>query len=106
MHWGVFANSAAHLGPNGILAAQKFCDIFLGKIDIRYQYINSLLVNCFLLITLKFILSLVSRGLGALQGNFGTAQTNFFRPAKAGPHFRYCDHYVYSLSTSTKVRQT
>ena len=41
--------------------------------DMRYQYINSFQVNCFLSITLKFFLSLVSQGLGdALQGNFGT----------------------------------
>jgi hypothetical protein len=44
---------------------------FLWKKDIRYQYINNFQINCFLSITLKFILSLVSRGLGALQGNFG-----------------------------------
>ena len=56
----------------GIMVAQKLCNVFLWKKDIRYQYINSFQVNCFLSITLKFILSLVSRGLGALQGNFGT----------------------------------
>ena len=56
-----------------IMVAQQFCDIFLWKKDIRYQYINSFQVNCFLSITLKLILSLVSWGLGgALQGNFGT----------------------------------
>jgi hypothetical protein len=44
------------------MVAQKFCDIFLWKKDIRYQYINSFQVNCFFLsIILKFILSLVSR---------------------------------------------
>jgi hypothetical protein len=37
---------------------------FYEKKDIRYQYINSFQINCFLSITLKFILSLVSRGLG------------------------------------------
>ena len=39
-----------------------------------YQYINSFQINCFFLsISLKFILSLVSQGLGGpLQGNFGT----------------------------------
>ena len=51
-------------GPNGIMVAQTFCDIFFMKKDIRYQYINSFQINCFLSITLKFILTLVSRGLG------------------------------------------
>ena len=61
-------------GPNGRMVAQKFCDISLWKKDIRYQYVNSFQINCYLSITLKFILSLVSRGLGALQGNFGTGE--------------------------------
>jgi hypothetical protein len=81
------------------------------------QYINNFQINCFLSITLKFILSLVSRGLGALQGNFGTGvqlklrkhpnayiadsnfllgQNFFFGPANAGPHFRHCIHFVKS----------
>jgi hypothetical protein len=30
-------------GPNGIMVGHKFCDIFLWKKDIIYQYINSLL---------------------------------------------------------------
>jgi hypothetical protein len=51
-------------GPNGIMVAQQFCDIFMWKKDIRYQYINSSQVNCFLSITLKFIFPLVSRVLG------------------------------------------
>ena len=51
---------------------KHFVTFFLWKNDIRYQYINNFQINCFLSITLKFILSLVSRGLGALQGNFGT----------------------------------
>jgi uncharacterized membrane protein len=39
---------------------------FIEKKDIRYQYINSFQVNWFFLsITLKFILSLVSRGWGS-----------------------------------------
>jgi hypothetical protein len=53
------------------MVAQTFCDMFfLWKKDIRYQYINSFQINCFFLsISLKFILSLVSLGLGgALQG--------------------------------------
>jgi hypothetical protein len=52
------------------MVAQTFCDIFLWKKDIRFHYINSFQINCFLSITLKFMLSLVSWGLGALQGNF------------------------------------
>ena len=40
--------------------AQTF---YLWKKDIRYQYIKSFQINCFLSITLTFILSLVSRGL-------------------------------------------
>jgi hypothetical protein len=61
-------------GPNGIMVAQTFCDIFFMKKrhQISMQYINNFQINCFLSTTLKFILSLVSRGLGALQGNFGT----------------------------------
>ena len=43
----------------------------LWRKDIIYQYINSFQINCFWSITLKFILSLVSRGLGALQCHFG-----------------------------------
>jgi ABC-type microcin C transport system permease subunit YejE len=45
---------------------------FQKKSAIKCLDINNFQINCFLSITLKFILSLVSRGLGALQGNFGT----------------------------------
>jgi hypothetical protein len=45
---------------------KHFVTFFLWKKDIRYQYINSFQINCFLSITLKFILSLVSRELGGL----------------------------------------
>jgi hypothetical protein len=53
-------------GPNGIMMAQIFCDIFFyEKKGTRYQYINSFQINWFFLsTTLKFILSLVSHGLG------------------------------------------
>jgi hypothetical protein len=54
-------------GPNGIMVAQTFCEFFLWKKDIRYQYINSFQINCFLSITLKFILTLVSRGWGLFK---------------------------------------
>ena len=54
--------------PNGIMVAHKLCDIFFMKKDIRYQYINSFQFNWFFLsITLKFILSLVSQGLGLFK---------------------------------------
>jgi hypothetical protein len=59
------------------MVAPKLCDIFLWKKDIRYQYINSFQGNCFLWITIKFIHSLVSRGLrggGDLQGNFSSGE--------------------------------
>ena len=65
-HWSKWHNG----GPNILW------HYFLWKKDIRYmyQYINSFQINCFFLsISLKFILSLVSQGLGGpLQGNFGT----------------------------------
>jgi hypothetical protein len=70
MHWGVFAISAQKLyirtktnrgktftvpeirvtGPNGIIVAQTFCDIFFYEkktSDINTMYINSFQVNCF-----------------------------------------------------------
>ena len=52
-------------GPNGIMVAQTFCDIlFMKKRHQISLYINRFQINCFLSITLTFILSLVSRGLG------------------------------------------
>jgi hypothetical protein len=40
-------------GPNGIMVAHKFCDIFLWKKDIRYQYMGSFQVNCFFINNIK-----------------------------------------------------
>ena len=43
-------------GPNGIMVAQTFCDIFFyEKKDIRYmyQYINSFQINCFFINVIK-----------------------------------------------------
>jgi hypothetical protein len=48
--WAIHAPAVLEIrvtGPNGIMVAQKFCDIFSWKKDIRYQYINSFQVNCF-----------------------------------------------------------
>jgi hypothetical protein len=54
------------------MVAQQFCDIILSKKDIRYQYINSFQVNCFINnIKIHSFTSLTGVG-GALQGNFGT----------------------------------
>ena len=55
------------------MVAQQFCDIILSKKDIRYQYINSFQVNCFINnIKIHSFTSLTGVGGGALQGNFGT----------------------------------
>ena len=59
-------------GPNGIMVAHKFCDIFLWKKDIRYQSINSFQVNCFFINNIKIHSFTSLMGVGALQGNFGT----------------------------------
>ena len=50
----------------------------------------------------------MSQNFWATNMPFGPVTLIFYWPKQifSGPHFRYCDHYVYSLSTSTKVRQT
>ena len=59
-------------GPNGIMVAQAFCDIFfLWKKDIRYQYINSFQINCFFINNIKIHSFTSLTEVGALQGNLG-----------------------------------
>ena len=68
----IWASKKLVTGPNGIMVAQTFCDIFFMKKNIRYLYINSFQINCFFINNIKIHSFTSLAGVGALQGNFGT----------------------------------